>query len=61
MKQIDWRPALALIRALRLDDWLRSYLPIVFTVAIGGTATVAYALAVMGPWYELLIRLGRPS
>jgi general secretion pathway protein F len=41
-------------RAERLDDWLRLYLPIGLTLAIGGTVVVFYALSVFVPWYGLL-------
>jgi len=44
-------------RALRLADWLTFYLPILLTVIIGGTATLALAIAVFGPWFNLLYRL----
>ena len=47
-------------RALRLDDWLRLYLPIALTLTIGGTIVVLYALSVFVPWYGLLDRFAQP-
>jgi type II secretory pathway component PulF len=41
-------------RAQRTADWLTIYLPILLAVVVGGTATLIYALAVLGPWYQLL-------
>jgi type II secretory pathway component PulF len=41
-------------RAIRLDLWLRMYLPMILTVTIGGTAVVLYALSVFIPWYGML-------
>jgi len=44
-------------RALRRSQWLRIYLPVVLTVAIGGTATLLYALTVFVPITNLLQKL----
>jgi general secretion pathway protein F len=44
-------------RAVRLDEWFRLYLPIILTVAIGGTAVVLYAVSMLGPWYQMLSRI----
>jgi general secretion pathway protein F len=41
-------------RAIRLDDWLRLYLPLVLLVGIGGTSVALYALSVLGPWYDMM-------
>ncbi len=41
-------------RAKRLDTWLRIYLPMLLTVAIGGTAVFLYALALFIPWFNML-------
>ena len=45
-------------RVQRLDDWLRLYLPLIFVVAIGGTAVLIYALSLLGPWFQTLTRIG---
>ncbi|MCP4193480.1 MAG: hypothetical protein GY768_22940 [Planctomycetaceae bacterium] len=47
-------------RADQLAEWLRLQLPVIFTIVIGGGATLIYALAVMAPWYSLLLRLADP-
>jgi type II secretory pathway component PulF len=48
-------------RATQLDDWLRLYLPLVLTIAIGGGAVVIYALSMLGPWFKLLVDIsGKP-
>jgi general secretion pathway protein F len=44
-------------RAVRLDDWLRLYLPLGLTIAIGGSAVLIYALSMLGPWYQMLTRI----
>jgi len=44
-------------RTLRQADWLRTYLPTVLTVGIGGTATLLYCLALFIPYTELLKHL----
>jgi type II secretory pathway component PulF len=44
-------------RAMRLDDWLRLYLPLGLTIAIGGSAVLIYALSMLGPWYQMLTRI----
>ena len=44
-------------RTLRLDEWLRLYLPLGLTIAIGGTAVVLYAVGMLGPWYQMLTRI----
>jgi type II secretory pathway component PulF len=44
-------------RALRLADWLTFYLPMLLTTTIGGTATLLLAIAVFGPWFNILYRL----
>ncbi len=41
-------------RARRQGDAARLFVPIVLTVAIGGTVTLAYALFVFAPWVRLL-------
>lgn len=48
-------------RATQLDDWLRLYLPLGLTIAIGGTAVVIYALSMLGPWFELLKNIAAQS
>jgi general secretion pathway protein F len=48
-------------RAIRLDDWLRLYLPIGLTIGIGGTAVVVYALCTLGPWYQMLTHIATPA
>lgn len=48
-------------RATQLDDWLRLYLPLFLTIAIGGGAVVVYALSMLGPWFKLLVDIsGKP-
>ena len=44
-------------RALRRSQWLRVYLPVLLTVAVGGTATLLYALTVFVPMADLLEKL----
>jgi type II secretory pathway component PulF len=46
-------------RAIRLDDWLRMYLPLGLTIAIGGSAVLVYALSMLGPWYQMLLHLAQ--
>jgi type II secretory pathway component PulF len=46
--------------ALRLAHWLSVYLPLVLTVALGGTVVLVYALAVLAPVFHLLRALGQP-
>jgi type II secretory pathway component PulF len=41
-------------RAVRMDDWLRLYLPLTFLIVIGGTSVLLYALSVLGPWYDIM-------
>ena len=45
-------------RAMALAEWLSIYLPVLMTIIIGGTATVLYALAMLGPWFMLIYRMG---
>lgn len=47
-------------RAEWMTRWLSVYLPIWLTTAIGGTAAVLYAVAVIGPWSQILFELGQP-
>jgi general secretion pathway protein F len=61
-----------LVRALRraaeshrrqsqwIGRWLALYLPIWLTVFVGGTATILYTLAILGPWAQVLTRLAEP-
>lgn len=37
--------------------WLSVYLPLWLTVAVGGTAVMAYAVSVFGPWCRMLYEL----
>ncbi|MFM9962120.1 MAG: type II secretion system F family protein [Planctomycetaceae bacterium] len=48
-------------RAAAHSDWLRMMLPTVLVVLIGGTAVLAYALAVFVPMSQLLHALGNYS
>ncbi|HEY1785205.1 MAG TPA: type II secretion system F family protein, partial [Pirellulales bacterium] len=41
-------------RTLRQADWLRTYLPTVLTIGIGGTATLIYCLTLFVPYTNLL-------
>lgn len=45
-------------RVERLDDWLRLYVPVGLIVGIGGTAVIINAIALLGPWYQMLKHLG---
>ena len=45
-------------RAASDSDWLRVLLPTVLVVGVGGTAVMAYALAVFVPMSQLLRALG---
>jgi type II secretory pathway component PulF len=47
-------------RAVRRADWLRSRLPVILLLGIGGTVTVIYALALFLPWSALLYQLTKP-
>lgn len=47
-------------RAVRRADWLRSRLPVILLLGIGGTVTVVYALALFLPWSALLYQLTKP-
>ena len=44
-------------QADQLADRCSIRLPVYFTLCIGGTATLVYALAVLTPWYSLLQQL----
>ena len=44
-------------RAIARADWLRWRLPLMLTIAIGGTATLVYALLLFVPWISLLKEL----
>jgi general secretion pathway protein F len=44
-------------RAIRMDDWLRLYLPLALLIGIGGTSVLLYAFSVLGPWYEFMHHL----
>lgn len=45
-------------RAASQSDWLRIVLPTLLVVVVGGSAVLAYALAVFGPLSDLLRSLG---
>ncbi|MEE8451057.1 MAG: type II secretion system F family protein [Thermoguttaceae bacterium] len=47
-------------RARRQADMLRMFLPVVMIVGIGGTAVLAYTLALFLPYAAILHELGRP-
>lgn len=42
------------------EIWTRTVFPIMATVLVGGTVTVAYTLAMMGPWMSSLWQLSQP-
>lgn len=44
-------------RAVARAEWLRWELPVILTLAIGGTITLVYALTMFIPWVELLKQL----
>ncbi|MCH5374972.1 MAG: hypothetical protein JJ992_13430, partial [Planctomycetes bacterium] len=46
-------------RAERTIAWYAVYLPILLTVGIGGSTTLLYALAVIGPVWRLLYLLAQ--
>jgi general secretion pathway protein F len=48
-------------RTQHLVDWLTLYLPLLLTVAIGGTATAIYIWCLMVPWLNFLRDMGSPS
>jgi type II secretory pathway component PulF len=41
-------------RAIRAADWYAQYVPILFTVVIGGTITIAFALLIFWPYTSML-------
>ena len=45
-------------RTQRAGEGMSIYIPLLFCGTIGGTATVALGLFVLGPWFHLLVRLG---
>ena len=47
-------------RALRAERWAAVYMPIIFTVFIGGSAVLTQVLVVFLPFVSLLYRLGEP-
>ena len=47
----------AVARALRQAEYARVFLPILLTVAIGGSVTLLYALLLFVPWVSLLYSL----
>jgi type II secretory pathway component PulF len=47
--------------AMQMSRWVAVYLPLLLTVAIGGTATIAYALSVIWPFASILWELGQPG
>ncbi len=47
-------------RAQWMGRWLSLYLPVALTVAIGGTATAVYGVAVFAPWCRLMYLLSQP-
>jgi type II secretory pathway component PulF len=44
-------------RATRAADWYTEYLPIIMTIAIGGTFTIGFALFVLWPYASMLYEL----
>jgi general secretion pathway protein F len=46
------------LRAQRMAAVLAIYVPLLLTAVLGGSATLAYAVVVLGPWYHLLHRIG---
>ena len=44
-------------RAVARAEWLRWRLPVILTLAIGGTITLVYALSLFIPWVALLKEL----
>lgn len=45
-------------RTERLSSWMSVYVPLLFSVIVGGGATVAFGIFVLGPWIHFLITLG---
>ena len=48
-------------RANQLADLLAQQLPVILTIGVGGSATLLYAMAVMGPWYSLLTHIAEQN
>ena len=46
-------------RAIRVAQWYAEYLPILLTVAIGGTVTFAFALLIFWPYASMLRELAQ--
>jgi type II secretory pathway component PulF len=46
-------------RAIRAADWYAEYVPILLTVAIGGTITIAFALLIFWPYSSMLRELAQ--
>jgi hypothetical protein len=44
-------------RAVRIAEWYAEYMPILLTVAIGGTLTVGFTLIVLWPYASTLSEL----
>ena len=47
-------------RAMTQAELARTFLPMTLTIAVGGTATLLFALLMCGPWFSLLHRLANP-
>jgi type II secretory pathway component PulF len=47
-------------RAARQAEWLSLYLPLIFTVVIGGTVTFLYATTLFVPWSMMMSEFAAP-
>ncbi len=48
-------------RALYLAEAARVFTPVIFTLAVGGTVTLLYAMLVLGSWFSILRTFAYPS
>jgi hypothetical protein len=46
-------------RAIRAAEWYSEYVPILLTLAIGGTITLAFALLIFWPYTSMLRELAQ--
>jgi hypothetical protein len=48
-------------RAIRAAQWYAEYLPVLLTLAVGGTLTAFFALAVFWPYASMLHELSQAN
>ena len=56
---LDEAAALYRERAIRAAEWYSEYVPILLTLSIGGTITLAFALLIFWPYTSLLYQLAQ--